>query len=85
LVLPTGTKGPPAWAPRSGHVEPLLSRFVSEPGLKVLGFSPDPLVPVPEPGQMGLFLLVFKYFYDCTYEYHAYQILHVYFFLHLYI
>ena len=37
-----------------GHVEQHLSRFVSEPGLKVIGFSPDPLVPVPEPGQMDL-------------------------------
>ena len=60
-MLPTGTKGPPAWAPHSGHVEPLLSRFVSEPGLKVLGFirgsrtgAKGPL----EPGQMGHFLLV---------------------------
>ena len=35
-------------------MEPHLSRFVSELGLKVLGFSPDPLVPVREPGQMGL-------------------------------
>ena len=61
LVLPTGTKGPPAWARRSGHVEPYLSRFVGEPGLKVLGFSPGSRTGTNgpyEPGQMGLFVLV---------------------------
>ena len=52
-MLPTGTKG---GAPDSGHVEPLLSLFVSEPRIKGLGFSPDPLVPIPEPGQIGLWI-----------------------------
>ena len=46
LVPPTGTKGPPAWARRTGHVEDHLSRFVLEPGLKGGGISNDPLVPV---------------------------------------
>ena len=32
----------------------LLSRFVSESGLKGLDFSPDPLVPVPEPLRDGV-------------------------------
>ena len=50
LVPPTGTKGPPAWARSTGHVEAHLSRFGLEPGLKGGGISHDPLVPVQEPG-----------------------------------
>ena len=54
LVPPTGTKGSPTWAPRTGHVEAHLSRFWIEPGLKGQGISTDPLVPVQEPGQKAL-------------------------------
>ena len=54
LTSPTGTTGPPARASQSGHVVDRLSRFVAQPGQKVFGISNDPLVPVPEPGQMGL-------------------------------
>ena len=54
FMAPTGTKGPLAWAARSGHVEAHLSRFVLEPGLKGGGISNDPLVPVQEPGLKAL-------------------------------
>ena len=47
-------KSPSRLGNHSGHVEARLSRFVGKPGLKVLGISNGPLVPVPEPGQMGL-------------------------------
>ena len=54
LVPPTGTKGPPDWARRTGHVEAHLSGFVFEPGLMGGGISNDPLVPVHEPGLKAL-------------------------------
>ena len=54
FVLRTGTKGPPASAPQCGHVEHLWSQFVSQPGLKVIGISPDRVVPVVEPGLKAL-------------------------------
>ena len=64
---PTGTKGPPAWAPRTGHVEAHLSRFWIEPGLKGQGISTDPLVPVPEPGQKALMNRDNRpFFYQCN-------------------
>ena len=54
LVPPTVTKGPPAWARRTGHVEAHLSRFVFEPGLMGGGINNDTLIPVHEPGLKAL-------------------------------
>ena len=53
-MSPTGTKGPLAWAARSGHMEAQLTRFVLEPGLKGGGISNDLLVLVQEPGLKAL-------------------------------
>ena len=51
---PTGTKGSPAWALHTAHVEAHQSRFWIEPGLKGQGISTDTLVPVQEPGLKAL-------------------------------
>ena len=40
--------------PAFGHVDSHWSRFISKPGLMTLVISPDALVPVQEPGLMGL-------------------------------
>ena len=54
-VMPRpGTNEPPPLAPAFGHVAHHWSRFVSEPGLMTSVISPDALVPVQEPGLMGL-------------------------------
>ena len=54
LEPPTGTKGPPDWARRTGHVEAHLPRFEFESGLMGGGINKDPLVPVHEPGLKAL-------------------------------
>ena len=41
-------------APAFDHVSHHWSRFISEPGVITLSVSPDALVPVQEPGLMGL-------------------------------
>jgi hypothetical protein len=52
--LRTGAKVPGPRPPARAHVDTLLPRFVSEPGVKACPFTPDCLVPNEQPGVKAL-------------------------------